>query len=384
MNLWESIASRLSLKFEGSLKPIPPVFGAKPNALENQSAELDLARALEFDDDTPESEEIFLDERTYIQENKQQAEEAISAHGFEAVAFYAPISIYGPTKWGIYYNEPLFYGLCGLLKDYCKKIEWNTIITETLRVMYRHEMFHAGTELFVLVLEDFSFLGIYHRKHEDKCLGDFPHNHYRLYFDEMYKPTFPSSECIEESLATAFQFQHKFKMASLKKAFASITEQAPPAYREWKKYSKQNTLSEGIHDLSNQIIIKCHSIASVAQRITQRGNGFVWFPKLSLVSLNSRGPVPCWVYRPDKVRPSRFTPSVLGSLRLRKLLTKLKKKYNAKIMSGGKHQKIVFPNGNKVPYKNKNRVPDYLVNDISKALGISRRQFLAECLNISV
>jgi hypothetical protein len=47
--------------------------------------------------------------------------------------------------------------------------------------------------------------------------------------------------------------------------------------------------------------------------------------------------------------------------------------YGARIVSGGKHAAIVFPNGKKVPFASRRTVPPYLLGDVAEALGIQRK-----------
>ena len=56
--------------------------------------------------------------------------------------------------------------------------------------------------------------------------------------------------------------------------------------------------------------------------------------------------------------------------------------YGARVVRGGKHLAVKFPNGRKVPYASNRPVTDYLVGDIAKALGVIKPEILSNCLGI--
>lgn len=127
-----------------------------------------------------------------------------------------------------------------------------------------------------------------------------------------------------------------------------------------------------------------HEVPLLAARLVANDSRKVWFPDLSRSWLDSQGPVPRWVYRPDSVTPSRFARGILGNVRLRDLLTGLERRYSARIESGGKHSAIHFPNGKKVPFPTRRTIPPYLIGDIARALGVTKREILSNCLAVHV
>jgi hypothetical protein len=188
---------------------------------------------------------------------------------------------------------------------------------------------------------------------------------------------------LEEGIATAFQLRCRFKTPCFRSALIEMLKRAPPAYTTWRSFIRRDRLHGGAQSLAEKIILGTYETPLLAARLVANDSREVWFPGLSLTWLDSQGPVPCRVYRPDSIRPGRFTRAILANVRLRDLLSGLKRCYGAEIKSGGKHGAIHFPNGKKVPFSpTKWTTPDYLIRESALALGVKKRDVLSNCLVI--
>ena len=177
--------------------------------------------------------------------------DALSDEGIEACAFYAPISRYGREHWGIYFIEDRMAAFAETLADsdeirrhgysLAKRF---TVAAELYKWVDRHEQFHAATELFSLTATAFALraeksMG-QHVAHQFGTYQQPKRHHFLDYFDHSYWKNFPNSECIEESLAQAFQFSLRSKVAGFRDALIIATAEMPDCYRDWKRFSGEN------------------------------------------------------------------------------------------------------------------------------------------------
>jgi hypothetical protein len=312
----------------------------------------------------------IVEEREYGEENRDEARRAIERSGIDAIAYYAPIHFYGRTRWGIYLHERLFFGTCAQLAASLGVAHWDGIVTDVLTALDRHELFHGAVELFSLVVEDFACFGA----HGDVCP-------YEAYFREGYQKTWPTADCVEERIATALQFRCRFKTPRFRDALSDLFVAAQPAYASWHAYRTRDALAQAVQELAWKIL-EATNAATLVCRVL-RGSGALWFPEAVPSWLDSKGPVPRWVYRKPGVTTRRFLRALLGNVRMQEFLNAIVRVYKARIVSGGKHRAIVFPNGRKVPFATHRTVPDYLLGDIARALGRTRNEVLASCLEVS-
>ena len=103
-----------------------------------------------------DSPEPAVHDRDYADGHREEACDAVRKYGVEAIALYAPIHTYGPERWGVYFNERVFFGVCRVASSLANS-SWTDIVADMLHAVDRHELFHAAAELFGLVLEDFAF-----------------------------------------------------------------------------------------------------------------------------------------------------------------------------------------------------------------------------------
>ena len=192
---------------------------------------------------------------------------------------------------------------------------------------------------------------------------------------------------MKESLATASQFRCRFRTPGFRRVLHEMIEHAPSCYRGWRSYRSSTDLEKGIQSLAEKILCAAFEGAWCVSCLAfplSSGCGTLWFPEITPSYLDSNGPVPRRIYRSDTRHPRRFAPAVLGSIRLRDLLKSLVRCYGARIVSGGKHQAIVFPNGKKVPFASRRTLPSYLIGDVAHALGVERKEILGKCLGVYV
>ena len=388
MNIWEHTCGRCHPDRRASRLPQAPTHPGweDPEAITSASHVIDLDQASRGMQGTEESElsdpvadedpVADIDEREYGEGHRTAAVEAIRRSGTEAIAFYAPIHFYGHKHWGIYIHERNFFGACAEAAALLASSAWDDVVADMLRAMMRHECFHAAVEFFNLVLEDLACLGA------DKLLrSNCP---YDAYFHNEYQRTWPTHECLEERIATAHQFSARFRTHGFRRVMAKMLESAPPAYAGWKVYGKRDAIDKGIQRLAFKIISGSYKLQAARKVLTAFQYRAVWFPQTDPRSLDSKGPVPRWVYHSDGVRPSRFARAVHGNVRLKRLLNALERIYNAQVGRGGKHSAIRFPNGKKVPFSATRTVPPYLIGDIARALGVTRKEVLSKCLGVHV
>jgi len=326
----------------------------------------------------PESE--YVHDQGYAAEFRHISADAISEIGMEAVAFYAPIHFHGPAHWGIYFVEPVFFGTCANLADILGSQHWDSIVEDFLKAIDRHELFHAATELYALIVEDII---------PSKTVPC----HYDAYYAHGYKATYPTADCIEEIIATAIQFRCSFKTPGFANALKEITAAAPPCYNNWKtckfpsRRQEESREPSSIDLLTGRVLtaqMRCLASRSATHRIPYGK----WFPHWRPESLERRGSIPRWVYPINHMTTKRFQNGLLhglfGNVKMRDLLVGVKNEYDAEIVSGGKHQAIKFPNGRKIPYPTSKHVPAYVIREIADAVGVDRKEVLKRCLNIQV
>lgn len=304
MDLWKDTHSMCHFNANPSA---PPDFNKQwPSGFESTSVEaFDGAFAhsqVAADDEIneiPDGLEL-RDEQEIGRNNKNEALEAISKAGIDAVALYAPIHFFGSDKWGIYIHERRFFGLCSALIDELRggANDWNGVVADLYQALMRHEYFHSAVELFSLTFED-----IAGPLDESNCA-------YNSYFDVVYSKSFPKTNCIEETLATASEFNIRFSTPGFLKALKNISVKMPEAYSNWRAYSDPEEFCMGVQDLAAQIRINAEHInrrngelvgiwpsltyAQIQQ--CQKPIGNIWFPATRPKLLDRFGPIPRWIY----------------------------------------------------------------------------------------
>lgn len=315
--------------------------------------------------------------------HETDAEESVRRHGFEAIAWYAPISFFGPDQWGIYFHEPRFWGYCSLLQKRLGSATLLGVARDVFNSLDRHEAFHAATELFALVSQD-----------QSNSYGNpFGNDLYPTYFRAHYTPTWGQPNCLEESLATASQFHCKFRTKGLKALLQREASNSIGGYREWKRYSSRRAFEEGVFELSATKIIAgtVNGSAHVNMLMNAIGQGAIdqpqawWFPEVIPRLLDRMGPIPRHATRQRGRYTKLFPPSVLGNICIRDIIRDAQALYGARVSGGhAKHaRQLVFPalpgrGETAVPIPNRDGVPHYLMKQIADAVGKPKQDVLRD------
>jgi hypothetical protein len=118
MNLWESCYARLHSARMEPAWPEPPKFPrwGEGEAVFAAADKFDLHSAISAQvdalDEGSANIDVVITETDYGEANRAAARAAIATSGLEAIAFYAPIHANGAEHWGIFINEPIFFGTC--------------------------------------------------------------------------------------------------------------------------------------------------------------------------------------------------------------------------------------------------------------------------------
>jgi hypothetical protein len=336
----------------------------------------------EFDPDRKSRGRLVRPEEL-AEEHEGEAAGSFKRRGFEAIAWYAPISLFGAQYWGIYFHEPRFWGYCRRLQGLLGAPTLRDVARDLYRMVDRHESFHAAVELFALMSQD---------------LGGAPglssgESLYGKYFNSPapvgYRDTYGTPDCIEESLATAAQFRHlKPRVTGLRAVVEAELQKAPHGYREWTNFSDSRKFRAGLVDLTaNRILSQTVGGAAHVKALTTGSKNSRrkiavgwWFPRPSPKGLSSFGRIPHYATRHQGVYTKLFPPSILGSRKMRDVRREAKRLYQATVSDGhAKHAKqLVFPNGKVVPLPNTPGVPHYVIEQIAKALDKPKQEVLRE------
>lgn len=385
--LWVSALSRITGFEFPDQRPAPPGFPAAiasvPIAVERSG---DFREAGDTDPFEEVQETPSISAEEYGSRHEAYALAAFADRGFEAMAWYAPISFYGPKAWGIYFDERAVWGLASACAKGLSSASLGEVAAETLYGLDRHESFHSAVELFALVADDLRRLG------DGRVTSDglpLPYDRglpqlYTQYSLNDYQRTFPTIECVEESLATAYQLRARLSVRGLRGHLISLTERGPAAYAGFKRYAHRDEFYVQYVALCGSILGKKYLVAAVTSRLG--GNPFtprLWTPQLAGATLRDFGPVPRYFWRSDTIVPSYFAPSIFGNVRVGDIVSCLRRNFNGTPYTrGGRHSLGVrFPNGKKVPYSSSwTSVPPRFLKQVANAVRISPADLKATCL----
>lgn len=316
-------------------------------------------------------------------EYEDEAGRSFNEKGFEAIAWYAPITFFGPGRWGIYFHEPRFWGYSRRLQRAMAAPSLRDVARDLYRMIDRHESFHAAVELFALVSQDLGAAPGLPRG------GSLYEEYFNCPAPIGYRSTFCTANCIEESLATAAQFRHlRPRVPGLKAKIECELKTAPPGYRDWVNYRTSGGFRDGLFELTADRILAHtpHGTAHVASLKAGMGPSSKrvavgwWFPPLNPEKLSAFGRIPHYAARKPGVYTKLFPPSILGNRRMKDVCRMAHRLYGATVSDGhAKHAKqLVFPNGDVVPLPNTNGVPNYIIKQIAIAAKKTRREVLED------
>jgi len=272
--------------------------------------------------------------------------EEIGTYGFEAIASYAPIHFYGKEGWGIYVNHPAFKRF---VKEICSKTNDNSMKArkKCLDVVLAHEYFHFDVELFCLMAE-----------------GVVPMNIY-----EVYKHTVDHE--IEEALANRQSLKSRPLKKLFREALSEIYRKCPNGYAKFGDYLKKKQFDIGISILKSKIF----GNAPVDHEAT------VFFTNEDF-SKKLYSQIPVYPYSPPRFQNTCIFFSFLANVRPKEFIHYLKDRYKANFYdSGGKHAKIIFPNGKVIPLSRHSELKDYLLKEVAAMAGISKTDVINDFRN---
>lgn len=381
MNLWEDTYDRCH---PNSAPSVPPNFNNQwPSGFGSGGEEIlddtfSGSPDLNTERLTSSSDFEIQDEQKIGAASMEEARDALSQVGIDAVALYAPIHFFGKRQWGVYIHERRFYGLCWSIFDLLNKPDWNILVADVHKALMLHEYFHSAVELFSLVFEDFaSYLG-------QPCAFD-------EYFKQVYEPSYPTDNCLEELHATASEFRSRYLTRGLFGALSTVTSSFPDAYSKWGDYRDAPSFYNGVqalalviretgeglsnHSSPNQVL--WYPPRLLYSKLSPGRIGRLWFPPLTPAALDQLGPVPRWIYRSGGVTSERTLKKSFPSIKMKKLIKFLRSQYRVSVMAGTHHPKFVFPNGCIVPYsRSAVEVKPYLIKQIAAVLGIEKQELV--------
>ena len=355
--------------------------------LANNRRRIEPAAALRPRDWQPESgeqgEEAVYDpegedESEIGEANRIATDRAIAAAGIDAIAYYLPITFYGPHRYGIYIRERRYYGLCATIQKLAPHVDWDDVTDLVLQFLLHHEGYHAAVELSCLTSDDYL-----ERKTAET---------YRTFFDLVTGQWRVTARrhgagpyrCPEEQLAQHAGFSSLSGTPAgeaIRSALIHVTTSGPSDYvyndLEWSKASakhKQESLERALH--RTQAASLLHRLAPVSIDDLQADvEPRAWFPKGGAGDAlsESYGLLPVYVVDFGQTLSLRFARAcVLRNIPIRKFIKAVCKNFDAiHDPKGGKHPRIIVDKY-RIPYPRSAKItPDYVIDQFLDARKIS-------------
>lgn len=161
----------------------------------------------------------------------------------DAYAFYLPFHYFYPTWWGIYLIHEGVSAFADILAKHSGRALNRIEYMEAARIfLFGHEQFHHETESFATRLE------VTHRVPL-----------YQAGFEDLYRRTYLTDDCMEEALANAHgvrrvlkAFEHPQVKELLEHALASYMDGCPPGYRVGFQYVGKAQFEKGRRELAER------------------------------------------------------------------------------------------------------------------------------------
>jgi hypothetical protein len=207
-----------------------------------------------------------------LQDNKTDKREIIFEKSF--CSWYQPYHFIPRTKWGIHIRYTSWVKIARRLSEECPSLisKPKESLVAAFLYLYYHGLFHHIIENAASMIEvDAGKL----------------HN-YRTYYSDVYIETFNSLDCIEESLANSYLFEHsKYCHIDINYLKNELLSQ-PDAYKEFIKFTGEN-FARGSYELISRIGTKqtVFPYVEVSKRIFER----------SMSCDNGYERVPIWLHR---------------------------------------------------------------------------------------
>lgn len=355
--------------------------------LANTRRRIEPAAALRPRDWQPESgeqgEEVVYDpegedESEIGEANRIATDQAIAAAGIDAIAYYLPITFYGPHRYGIYIRERRYYGLCATIQKLAPHVDWDDVTDLVLQFLLHHEGYHAAVELSCLTSDDYL-----ERKTAET---------YRTFFDLVTGQWRITARrhgagpyrCPEEQLAQHAGFSSLSGTPAgeaIRSALIHVSTRGPSDYvyndSEWSKASakqKQESLERALHRTQAASLLHRPAPVSIDDlRVDVEPRA--WFPKGGArdVLSESYGLLPIYVVDFGQTLSLRFARAcVLRNIPIRKFIKAVCKNFDAiHDPKGGKHPRIIVDKY-RIPYPRSAKItPDYVIEQFLDARKIS-------------
>lgn len=332
----------------------------------------------EFARDSADEQEIGADAQ-------EETEQAIATGGPDAIAFYAPITFFGPRHYGIYIEQNRFFGFCTIVQKYAPQVPWNDLTSSVFQFLLHHEAYHAAVELSCLVSDDF------HERQRART--------YRTYFDRTIGPwrfahrgLFPY-RCPEEQLAQHAGLSNMPSDASgqaIRGALIQISQTGPVDYlydpAGWpgsgKAKKQQSAMEQALHRVQSTSL--CRQPPPTSYEDIHPGiEPQAWFPpRASRDALGTRfGLLPIYVIGHHQRVALRFIRAYsYGNIPIKAFIRAVRRKYGVlHDEKGAKHPRlIVGEKKHKVTYPRSAReTPKYVIEQVATYLDVPMHDMLA-------
>jgi hypothetical protein len=163
----------------------------------------------------------------------------------ELLAVYLPLHFYPDGTWGVrFFERPVLQFAKMIWREAGRQGLHYSLDYSVKIVVYavaRHEFTHYLVELFALQLELVS-----------------GRRFYRPYYDQVYKKTYPSVDCTEETVANYWLFDNSVirSPTRLEQLFRDLVRKSPGAYAEAAVYDNSS-----IRDVEDKVAAQANQIA---------------------------------------------------------------------------------------------------------------------------
>lgn len=336
------------------------------------------------------ADEAEIEEREFGATHSAETDEAISEAGVDAIAYYLPITFYGPRRYGIYVRANRFFAFCKNVQTLAPTASWGEVTAEAWDFVLRHEAFHAAVELSCLAGDDFTarHKARTYKTYFGLCARSWPSGHYGA--AGPYR-------CPEEQLAQQASFSQIAKTASgiaITNALIQVFRRAPADYvydpSEWPSKgprsakNKQSQLQRALHSVQLASLLSCRQPASVSD-VRQEIEPPAWFPPKGAIDVlgGVYGCVPVRIVDFGRKLSLRFIRAcTFRNIDMRKFISAVCRECDVSHdEKGGKHPRlIVGVKKHKVPYPRAARTtPLYVIEEVAELLATTKEDLLSRC-----
>lgn len=384
----DNIAARRGLPPEGHLdelvntrRRIEPAAAENPSDWLTESSSSDTEAVYpDFDDEPANEQEIGA-------AAQQATEQAVATAGVDAIAFYLPITFYGPRHYGIYIRHSRFYGFCAAVQKFAPRVPWNDLTAAVFQFVLHHEAYHGAVELSCLTSDDF-----YERQ---------PARTYRKYFNLAtgpwrygYHGGRSPYQCPEEQLAQHAGFSNmpgnpsgiaiRSALIQISQAGPSDYVYDPAAWRSREMWIKaQAVIERGLHRVQSTSLL-CGPLPTALDDVHVGVEPQAWFPgrKSQDVLSDKFGDMPVYVVDYGHRIALRFARAcAFRNIALRDFIRAVCRKYDVSHdEKGGKHPRLIVATKYKVTYPRSARTtPTYVIEQVASLLKTTKEDLVTQC-----